>query len=114
MMTELELLAVNSEPRLRSGNSMAHSSRRISPWIAATMAIVSGCAVPAEDTTHVVASAEASLLCNPALMAGTEISPGVKYYNCTTPRLLFDVRAHIVTIDRTPPETDGQTGRDPV
>ena len=113
MMTELELLAVNSEPRLRSGNSMAHSSRRISPWIAATMAIVSGCAVPAEDTTHVVASAEASLLCNPALMAGTEIAPGVKYYNCTTPRLLFDVRAHIVTIDRSLPATEIRVLTDP-
>src|ERR1044071_6955104 len=114
MMTDVELLAVNSSLRLRHGDSIAEGrQRRTVPWIAAAIALLSGCAVPADDATHVATSAEASLLCDPRLLAGTEIAPGVKYYDCTSPRLLFDVRAHIVTIDRTLPATEIRLLTDP-
>lgn len=113
-MTDVELLAVNSNSRSRHGGPMASTKGgRGTPWIAVVMAALSGCAVPAEDTTHVAASAEASLLCNPTILPGTEIAPGVKYYDCTAPRLLFDVRAHIVTIDRTLPATEIRVLTDP-
>src|SRR5689334_4670662 len=111
MMTNAELLAVNSNLRPRHGDFTA--DRRTSPWIAAAMVVLAGCAVPAEDTTRVATSAEASLLCNPAILPGTEIAPGVTYYDCTAPRLLFDVRAHIVTIDRSLPATEIRLLTDP-
>jgi hypothetical protein len=95
-MTDIELLAVIFISRPRQGGQMASiNGRRRALWIAAAM--LSGCAVPADDTTHVATatSAEGSALCNPAILPGKEIAPGVKYYDCTAPRVLFDVRAHI-------------------
>ena len=81
-------------------------------WLAVAVATLSGCAGPTDEPSQVVTSAVGSPLCDPAILGGAEIAAGVKYYDCTA-RLLFDVRANIVTIDRSLPATEIRLLTDP-
>src|ERR1041384_2057562 len=82
------------------------------PWIIVIVGLCSACADPPDETKSVVVSAESSGLCDPDILPGKELAPGVKYYDCTS-RSLFDVRAHIVTVDRTLPAMEIRLLTDP-
>jgi hypothetical protein len=105
--------SINSNPRLRHEGPIARGcDGRTTPWLAVVVAILSGCTAPTDEASQVVTSAVGSPLCDPTILGGAEIAPGVKYYDCTA-RLLFDVRAHIVTIDRSLPATEIRLLTDP-